>query len=103
MDQLITEVLKIDKIAQEKIKSAKDENSKILRNIAKKKQDIIETMKNKANQKLSDFEKYEIESFEEQISMLEKKHKSNLKILEQTYKENFNKWVKDIISNTLSQ
>ena len=33
MDQLMTEILKIDKIAQEKIVNAKDENRKILRNI----------------------------------------------------------------------
>lgn len=103
MDQLITEVLKIDKIAQEKIALAKSENSKILKNIEKKKQDIIESIQYKANKKLSDVEKYEIEVFEKQVSMLEEKHKSDLKKLEQIYEENCNKWVKDIVSNTLSQ
>lgn len=103
MDQLITEVLKIDKIAQEKIALAKSENSKVLRNIEKKKQDIIKSIQNKANKKLSDVEKYEIEVFEKQVSMLEEKHKSDLRKLEQTYEENCNKWVKDIVSNTLSQ
>ncbi len=103
MDQLITEVLKIDKIAQEKITLAKSENSKILKNIGKKKQDIIESIQNEANKKLSDVEKYEIEVFEKQVSMLEQKHKSDLKNLEQIYEENCKKWVKDIVSNTLSQ
>ncbi len=103
MDQLITEVLKIDKIAQEKIALAKSENSKILKNIEKKKQDIIESIQDKANKKLSDVEKYEIEVFEKQVSALEEKHKLDLKKLEQMYEENCNKWVKDIVSNTLSQ
>lgn len=103
MDQLITEVLKIDKIAQEKITLAKSENSKILKNIGKKKQDIIESIHNEANQKLSDVEKYEIEVFEKQVSMLEQKHKSDLKNLKQVYEENCKKWVKDIVFNTLSQ
>lgn len=103
MDQLITEVLKIDEIAQEKIALAKSENSKILKNIEKKKQDIIESIQNKANKKLSDVEKYEIEIFEKQVSMLEEKHKLDLKNLEKIYEENCNKWVKDIVSNTLSQ
>lgn len=103
MDQLITEVLKIDKIAQEKITLAKNENSKILKNMGKKKQDIIESMQNEANKKLSDVEKYEIEVFENQVSMLEQKHKSDLKKLKQIYEDNCKKWVKDIVSNTLSQ
>lgn len=103
MDQLITEVLKIDEIAQEKIALAKSENSKILKNIEKKKQDIIESIQNKANKKLSDVEKYEIEIFEKQVSMLEEKHKLDLKNLEKIYEENCNKWVRDIVSNTLSQ
>lgn len=103
MDQLITEVLKIDNIAQEKIKSAKNKNRDILRNINRKKQDIITSMKNEANQKLSDFEKCELENFKEQISILEQKYKSDRKTLEKIYKENCNKWVKDIVSNTLSK
>ncbi len=103
MDQLITEVLKIDNIAQEKIKSAKNKNRDILKNINRKKQDIITSMKNEANQKLSDFEKCELESFEEQISILEQKYQSDQKTLEKIYKENCNKWIKDIVSNTLSK
>ncbi len=103
MDQLITEVLKIDNIAQEKIKSAKNKNKDILKNINKKKQDIITNMKNEANQKLSDFEKCELENFEEQISILEQKYQSDRKTLEQIYNENCNKWVKDIVLSTLSK
>ena len=103
MDQLITEVLKIDNIAQEKIKSAKNKNRDILKNINRKKQDIITSMKNEANQKLSDCEKCELESFEEQISILEQKYQSDQKTLEKIYKENCNKWIKDIVSNTLSK
>lgn len=103
MDQLITEVLKIDNIAQEKIKSAKNKNRNILKNIDKKKHDIISAMKNEANQKLSDFEKCELENFREQISALEQKYKSNQQTLEQIYKANCDKWVKDIVSNTLSK
>lgn len=103
MDQLITEVLKIDNIAQEKIKSAKNKNRDILKNINKKKQAIIAAMKNEANQKLSNFEKCELENFEQQISILENKYKSDKKTLEQIYKENCDKWVKDIVSDTLSK
>ena len=103
MDQLMTEILKIDEIAQEKIVNAKNENRKILRNIPQKKQEIIKKIREEADLNLAKFEKCEIEAFKERISLLEKKQQRELESLKKVYDENCKNWVHDIVSNTLSE
>ena len=103
MDQLMTEILKIDKIAQEKIVNAKDENRKVLRNLSKKRQEIVKNTQKEADLNLAKFEKFEVEAFEEKISLLEKKQKQELENLKKIYDQNCENWVRDIVSNTLSE
>ena len=102
MDQLLTEILKIDEIAQKKIADAKNENRKILRALPKKKQEIIKNIREEADFNLAEFEKSEIEAFKEKILILEKRHQNALEHLKKTFDENNQNWIHNIVLNTLS-
>ena len=102
MDQLMTEILKIDEIAQKKIVDAKNENRKILKSLPQKKQEIINNIRKEADLNVKKFEKCEIEAFKEKILILEKKQRQILEGLKKTYDENHKNWIHSIVSNALS-
>ena len=102
MDQLMTEILKIDEIAQKKIVDAKNTNRQILKDLSQKKQEIIKNIRKEADLNLAKFEKCEAEAFKEKVLILEKNQQQTLENLKKTYDKNHKNWIHTIVSNALS-
>ncbi len=102
MDELLNKILEIDKIAQEKIKTAEEENDKFLKQVNDHKQEIINNMQKKADKRLCDLEENEIKNSEEEILKLEKQQKEYIKKLQNIYDEHCEKRVNDIVNRILS-
>ncbi len=103
MDELLSEILKIDEDAEQKLKFATQECIKIKENVEKEKEKIKSNIKAKAEEKLKKVEAVEEEEFLKEVANLEQKKELAIKSLNEIYSKNQNAWVDGIVFNVLGR
>lgn len=100
---LIDEVLKIDKIAQEKLLQEKKLEKEMIKKINKEKQDISTKLKREAEQQLEKLKAFEQEKFKNDLNKLKQTKEQLASNLKHIYEKNETEWIKSTISETINK
>ena len=102
MDDLINKILDIDKQAQEKINQANKKKIEILRTYEVKNQDLTNELDLVEKEKLNNVYEVENQFAQERIKSADEQKQKTLAEFEDIYKQNHEKWEKEIFDNVVA-
>lgn len=102
MENLVDKIIEIDKDAENRIKKAEAAKAAVVKEIEVKKQKLIKEIEDKSETKLLDFEKSQKEEINSQIEQITKSSKEVEANIQKFYDLHHDKWLNDIVKNTIS-
>lgn len=103
MDELLNEILKIEKAAEQKLESVTQDCMKIRENVEKEKERIKSNIRTKAEEKLKKVETVEEEKFLKEVASLEQEKELAIKRLNEIYGKNRDLWVENIVFSVVGR
>ena len=101
MDNVVNEILEIDRKAREKIEEAYKQKDCILLETGEEEQKIKDEYIRRADNRVCKVEMYEMENANKKIEVIQQKKEATIAALKEQYEVNHSKWENDIFNNII--
>lgn len=98
MDNILKEILEMDKKAQLRMQEAEDYRKKAMSELEARKESIIAEETDRARKRIADSNEKKKRSGEAYLDDIKERNEKILNKMNKTCEENFEKWVDDIVS-----
>lgn len=102
MDDIITQILDIDKKARDKLARAYEEKKQIIIDAEEEREKIKTELLERADHRLELVEAEEKKNADERLCELEKQTKEKIESLDKSFKDNREQWEKDIFNKIIA-
>lgn len=103
MENLVDKIIEIDKVAEEKMKVAEQDNVALMQQIEQRKQEIIDEINKNAKEKLNDFESAQQATAQEEMSKLEQEKEQAIEKLQKIYQDQHDHWTDQLVERILKK
>ena len=102
MNELLDEIVKIDKEAKKLLDEAIQNSNEIKAKICNKQEEIAISIASETKEKLKNFQQKEEQILIEKTKEIQKKHELAIAEMDKTFEKNCELWAKQIVSKVLS-